>query len=72
VRPASFAAPDQVDRANPVSPVDRTAPVSSVEGTDDRAPTITLLALIALALAFAGIGFASWLAVSRKRSRATI
>jgi serine/threonine protein kinase len=43
-----------------------------IDGTDDSGPTITLLALMALALGLAGVGFASWLAVSRKRGRATV
>jgi hypothetical protein len=58
------AAPDQQ-----APRVDATGPI---EGTDDSGPTITLLALIALALGLAGVGFASWLAVSRKRGRATV
>jgi hypothetical protein len=60
------AAPDQ---QAPL--VDRTAPVGPTPKAGDSGSTITLMALIALALGFAGVGFASWLAVSRKRSRAT-
>jgi hypothetical protein len=70
VHPSSIAAPDQADRA-PVSPVDRAPSVRPVDTADDSGP-ITLLALIALGLGFAAIGYASWLAVSRKRSRATV
>ena len=51
--------------------VDRTAPIGPTPKADDSGPTITLMALIALALGLAGVGFASWLAVSRKRGRAT-
>jgi hypothetical protein len=59
----------QADRTAPVSPaprVDATGPI------DDSGPTITLPALIALALGLTGVGFASWLAVSRKRGRAAV
>ena len=61
------AAPDQQ-----APRVDRTAPVGPAPKADDSGPTVTLLALIALALGLAGVGFASWLAVSRKRGRATV
>jgi hypothetical protein len=70
MHPTSIAAPDQVDRVAPISPVDRAPSGSPVD--DDSVPTTTLLALIALGLGFVAIGYASWLAVSRKRSRATV
>ena len=60
----------QVNGTAPVSPApkaDATGPMRR-----DSGPTIALLALIALALGLAGVGFASWLAVSRKRGRATV
>jgi hypothetical protein len=60
------AAPDQQ-----APRVDRTAPVGPAPKADGSGPTITLMALIALALGLAGVGFASWHAVSRKRGRAT-
>ena len=61
------AAPDQQ-----APRVDRTAPVRPAPKADDSGPTITLMAMIALALVLAGFGFASWIAVSRKRGRATV
>jgi hypothetical protein len=72
LHPSSLAATAQVDRVEPISPVDPAPSVSPVDAADDSGPTITLLALIALGLGFAAIGYASWLAVSRKRSRATV
>jgi hypothetical protein len=71
-RGTSVASPDQVDRIAPVSPAPKADATGPIDGTDDSGPTITLLALIALALGLAGVGFASWLAVSRKRGRATV
>ena len=71
VEGTSYAAPDQVDRVTPVRPVERT-PVSPIADADDSVPTSTLLALIALALGLAAIGYASWLAVRRTRSRAVV
>ena len=71
LHPSSLAA-TRVDRVEPISPVAPAPSVSPVDAADDSGPTITLLALIALGLGFAAIGYASWLAVSRKRSRATV
>ena len=68
----TVASHDQVDRSAPVSPAPKADASGPIDGTDDSGPTITLLALIALALGLAGVGFASWLAVSRKRGRATV
>jgi hypothetical protein len=66
-RGTDVAAPDQ---QSPI--VDGGNPGSQVNAADDSTPTLTLLALIGLALALAGIGFASWLVVSRKRSGAAV
>lgn len=71
-RGTGVASHDQVDRTAPVSPAPKADATGPIDGTDDSGPTITLLALIALALGLAGVGFASWLAVSRKRGRATV
>jgi hypothetical protein len=70
--PSSLAASARVDRVEPIGPVEPAPSVSPVDAADDSGPTITFLALIALGLGFAAIGYASWLAVSRKRSRATV
>jgi hypothetical protein len=59
------------DQQSPVV-VDRTDPGSAPVASDDSMPTLTVLALIGLALALAGIAFASWLAVSRKRHGAAV
>ena len=69
-RGTTVASHDQVDRTAPVSPAPKADTSGPIDGTGDSGPTITLLALIALALGLAGVGFASWLAVSRKRGRA--
>jgi hypothetical protein len=64
------AAPDQqAPRVTRGTKADATGPS---DGIDDSGFTITLPALIALALGLAGVGFASWFAVSRKRGRATV
>jgi hypothetical protein len=68
----SVASRDQVDRTAPVSPAPEADATGPIDGTDDSGPTITLLTLMALALGLAGVGFASWLAVSRKRGRAAV
>ena len=60
----SARAPDECRRREP-------GPKSTAR-YDDSGPAITLPALIALALGLAGVGFASWLAVSRKRGRAAV
>ena len=65
-RGTDVAAPDQ---QSPIS--DRPGPVSPADGPDDSAPTLTLLALLGLALCLAGVGVASRAAVARRRSRAT-
>ena len=70
--PSSLSATAKVDRVEPIKAVDPAPSVSPVDVADDSGPTITLLALIALGLGFAAIGYASWLAVSRKRSRAAV
>jgi hypothetical protein len=62
----------QVNGTAPVSPAPKADATGPIDGTDDSSPTITLLALIGLALGLAGVGFASWLAVSRKRGRVTV
>ena len=62
----------QVNGTGPVSPAPKGGATRPIDGTDDSSPTITLLALIALALGLAGVGFAAWLAVSRKRGRVTV
>ena len=72
LHPNSLAATAKVDRVEPINPVDPAPSVSPVGVADDSGPTITLLALIALGLGLAAIGYASWLAVSRKRSRAAV
>jgi hypothetical protein len=61
----------QVNGTAPVSPAPK-GDATPIDGTDDSSPTSTLLALIALALGLAGVGFAAWLAVSRKRGRVTV
>ena len=71
VHPSNLAATARVDRVEPVASAGRAPAVAPVDGSDDSGP-ITLLALIALGLGFAAIAYASWLAVSRKRSRATV
>ena len=64
-RGTDVAAADQqapiVDNPGPVSPADR---------PDDSLPTLLLLALIALGLTLAGLGLASRLAATRRRTRA--
>jgi hypothetical protein len=62
----------QVDGTAPISPAPKADATGPIDGTDDSGPTITLLVLIALALGLAGVGFAAWLAVSRKRGRVTV
>ena len=66
-RGTSVASHDQLDRTAPVNPAPKADATSPIDGIDDSGPAITMLALIALALGLAGVGFASWLAVSRKR-----
>ena len=68
----TVASHDRVHRTTPVDPAPKAEAAGPIDGTDDSEPTITLLALLALALGLAGVGFASWLAVSRKRGRATV
>jgi hypothetical protein len=63
------AAPDQQAPRVVIRP--RGTSVTSHDRVDRTAP-VTLLALIALALGLAGVGFASWLAGSRKRGRAMV
>src|SRR4051794_11362013 len=57
---ARFTGHDRVDRTS----------ASQVDRGDDSAPSITLLALIALGIA--GIGFTSWHVATRKRSGAAV
>jgi len=68
----SVASHDRVDQIAHVSPAPKADATSPLNGSDGSGPTITPLALIALALGLAGVGFASRLAVSRKRGRATV
>jgi len=68
----SVASHDNVNRTAPVSPAPKADATAPIDGTDDSGPAIMLQALIALALGLAGVGFASWLVSSRKRSRATV
>jgi hypothetical protein len=73
IRPRTgVATHEPVDRTARVGPTPNADATGPIDGIDDSGPTITLLALIALALGLAGVGFASWLAVSRKRGRATV
>ena len=71
-RGTSVASRDQVDRTARDSPVPKADATGPIDGTDDSGPTIMLLALSALALGLAGVRFASWHAMSRKRGRATV
>ena len=66
-RGAGTAWHDQVDPSAPAGPAKTDA-----GGTIDSGSSITPVALIALTLGLAGVGFASWLAVSRKRGRAAV
>jgi hypothetical protein len=57
-----------VDQQAPIA--DNPSPVSPADGPDDSLPTLLVLALIALGLTLAGLGLASRLAATRRRTRA--
>ena len=56
-----------LDQQAPIA--DKPSPVSPAEGPDDSLPTLVVLALIALGVTLAGLGLASRLAVTRRRTR---
>jgi len=71
-RGTTVASHDEVDGPAPVGPAAEAGATGPIDGIDDSGPTITHVALIALALGLAGVAFASWLTVSRKRGRAAV
>jgi len=57
-----------VDQQAPIA--DNPSPVSPADGPDDSLPTLVVLALIGLGVTLAGLGLASRLAATRRRTRA--
>ena len=57
-----------VDQQAPIA--ENPSPVGPADGPDDSLPTLVVLALIALGVTVAGLGLASRLAATRRRTRA--